>query len=155
MIIPSQSRKYTWILVMNGSRARIIRGLGGKDDDCQEELVIRSDHPQLKEILADRQGRSFPPGGGGRRAAMAFGSDPLQHDLHMFLEKVVTLLETHRLAGDLRTLIAFADPSILGELRKTWSPQLRDIVSAEVPKNIVSLSAAEIQKRAIEAATAY
>ena len=79
---------------------------------------------------------------------MESGSDPLRHDLDEFLRSTIKLLETHRLAGDLRKLIVFSDPSILGHLRELWSEPLKSIVAVEVAKNIVELKSDEIEQRA-------
>lgn len=64
-----------WILVADGSRARIVRyDANGKHSD---DLVFEADHKQLKEIMADKPGRSFASMG-AKRSAMEYHSDPVR-----------------------------------------------------------------------------
>lgn len=134
----------TWAVVLNGARCRILRGVSGRGEDAPAELVLRSESRNLRVILSDRPGRTFPPAAGGRRSAMDCGSDPLAEDQRDFIRQIIALLEIHRRAGDFDMLAVFAEHDMLGHLRQMMPPTLADLVIREVPKNLVQLSAQDL-----------
>jgi protein required for attachment to host cells len=129
---------------MNATRARILRGLDPVPDPAAAELVMRTEAHRLKDIMADKPGRSFASHGGGRRSAMAYGSDPLEEDERVFARQVLALLESHRLASDFERLAIIAEPGVLGRLRQEMPARLRELVVAEVPKNLLHLTPREL-----------
>ena len=144
---PDPERKRTWTLAINAARARL---LPSPDLPGAEEIVIETTVHRPQDVMSDRQGRSFPPGAGGRRAAVEPGSDPLEKETRAFLHKVLDALERCRKADELRHLGVFADPTTLGHLREMWEPALRDLILFESAKNIVDLDAGEIRRRAAD-----
>lgn len=134
----------TWALVLNGSRCRILRGVSSKGIKVPTELVLRSEARNLRDIMSDKPGRSFTSSGGGRRSAMEYGSDPLAEDQREFIRQIISLLESHRRAGDFDKLAIFAEHEMLGHLRQMMPQTLTDMVIREVPKNLVQLSAPEL-----------
>ncbi len=131
-----------WVLAMNSARARILRDLAG--DGGQTELVLRSEAHKLRDIMADKPGRSFSSMGGGRRSAMEYGSDPLAEDEREFIRQVIAVLQSHRRAGDFDALAVFAEHEVLGRLRQLMPSILKDMVIKEVPKNLLHLSPHEL-----------
>lgn len=144
---PDPERKRTWTLAINASHARILPSPEMPD---AKEIQIEAPAHRPQDVMSDRQGRSFPPGGGGRRVAVEPGSDPLQKETREYLRKVLDALERRRRSDELRHLGVFADPTTLGLLREMWEPPLRDLIAFETPKNIVDLDADEIRRRAAE-----
>jgi protein required for attachment to host cells len=140
----------TWALVMNSSTVRILRGFSTRDFVPPAELVMKSPHRNLREIMADKKGRSFASHGGGRRSAMEYGSDPLHEDLRVFVRKAVDLLDSHYLAGDFTGLAILAEPSVLGVLREELSERLRTHTLLEVPKNLAHLGEADLAEKVEE-----
>jgi protein required for attachment to host cells len=136
----------TWTLAMNSTVARILRGVPCRGFAPPPELVLRSEHRALRDIMADKQGRSFHATGDGRRSAMEYGSDPLHEDLVAFVRTVRDLLEAHARAGDYTSLAIFADPTVLGVLRAELGEGLRSRVLREVPKNLLHLDEAELSR---------
>lgn len=134
----------TWALVINGARCRILRGVSTNGKATLAELVLRSEARNLREIMSDKPGRFFVSTGGGRRSAMAYASDPIAEDQRDFIRQVIALLESHRRAGDFDELAIFAERDILGHLRQMMPRTLSDLVSREVPKNLLHLSAQEL-----------
>jgi protein required for attachment to host cells len=134
----------TWALVLNGARCRILRGVSGRGEDVPAELVLRSESRHLRDIMSDKPGRSFTSGGGGRRSAMEYGSDPMAEDQREFIRQIIALLESHRRAGDFDKLAIFAEHDMLGQLRQMMPQSLADLVIREVPKNLLHLSAQEL-----------
>lgn len=127
-----------WVLVLNGTRCRILRGVSSMDEDRPAELVLRSEARNLRDIMSDKPGRSFASG--SRRSAMEYSSDPVLEDQREFLRQIIALLESHRLARDFDKLTIFAEHGILGELRQMMPQALADLVIRQVPRNLLHLS---------------
>jgi len=140
----------TWILVMSGTRARVLRGFGHEDGEPPGELVLRSEHRRLREIMADKPGRSQACAGDGRRSAMEYASDPLREDERDLLRRVLDLLQAHRRAGDFRHLALYAEPQMLGLFRQMAPPALAEAVVSEHSKNLIHLEPRELAARVAE-----
>jgi len=134
------NKKKTWALAMNATHARIVRALERTGEGLPAELVLRSENRHLKDIMADKPGRSFTSMGGGRRSSMEYASDPIREDQREFVRQVVRVLETHRLAGDFDALAVFAAPAVLGLLRDEMPSRLAATIVEESPKNLMHLS---------------
>lgn len=130
----------TWALVINGARCRVVRGLYSHGTEAPAELVLRCEARNLRDIMSDKPGRSFASKGGGRRSAIEYASDPVAEDQKEFIRQVISLLESHRRAGDFIRLAIFAEHDVLGHLRQMMPPSLADMVIREVPKNLLHLS---------------
>jgi protein required for attachment to host cells len=137
-------KKNTWALVMNSTVARILRGFAEGDFVPPPELVMKTEHRNLREIMADKHGRSFHSTADGRRSAMEYGSDPLRDDVVAFARKAADLMNSHVLAGDFTALAVVAEPTVLGILREELPERLRKRTILEVPKNLLHLSEADL-----------
>lgn len=135
--------KTTWVLVANGARARVVRDLGTGAEDRQEDLVFEIDHKQLREIMADRPGRSFASEG-ARRSAMEYRSDPVQEQEARFAATLLEQMEQRLAAGEFQQLAIVAEPRMLGVMRKKLSPTLRRAVVGEVAKDLTKLPEREL-----------
>lgn len=146
-----------WAVAINATRARVLRDLMERGTVRPAELVMRAEHRHLRDIMADKPGRSFTSTHQGRRSAIEYGSDPLKEDQRDFVRQVTALLETHRLAGDFDKLVIAAEPSVLGLLRGEMPPRLARTVVAEFAKNLLHLSAQDLVdalSRELESGTA-
>ena len=128
-----------WFLVANATRARILRGLPRPGEAAAPELVMRATARKLRDIMADKPGRSFSSASQGRRGAIPYTSDPVAEDERNFVREVVALLETHRLAGDFDRLTVLAAPQTLGLFREEAPPALRARIRAEIAKNLAGI----------------
>jgi protein required for attachment to host cells len=137
----------TWALVMNSTIARILRGFRTDGFIPPAELVMKSPHRNLREIMADKQGRAFASHGGGRRSAMEYRSNPLQEDLRAFVRRAVDDLDAHYLAGDFTALAIFAEPTVLGMLREELTERLSRRTMLEVPLNLAHLGEADLARK--------
>lgn len=140
----------TWALVMNGVRARILRGVENSDGEDPIEIVSRATSTHLREIMSDKAGRTFPSDGEGQRSAMEPGSDPILRDMQDFAAETVEVLERHRRAGDFARLAVFAEPKMLGILRAEFPSTLRAAVFLDLPLNLVSVPERELRERVLE-----
>lgn len=137
----------TWALVMNGVRARILRGIEDADGEEPVELASRAASTHLRDIMADKAGRSFSSDASGRRSAMEPGTDPVLRDMQDFAGETADLLERYRRAGDFSRLAVFAEPKMLGILRAEFPATLWSTVFLDLPTNLISLPQRELRER--------
>ena len=149
--MPIEKRKL-WVLVMNATHARIIRSLAwrpGPEEDAGSppgEITREIEAKQLSDVMADKPGRSFASFS-ARRSAMEYGSDPLAEETRGLIREVIALLEKHQRKDGFRELAIYAEPQVLGELRKMLPGPLRALVTHETDANYVNLSAQDLEKR--------
>ena len=129
----------TWIVIADGARARIVKNTGpGRGVEADAELVFRSEHQKLQEIMADKPGRAFDSVGKGRHA-MAYGSDAVREDERHFLQSLAERLEKEALADAYDRLILVAPPRALGDLRSFLSKPVKNRVHDEIAKDLTQL----------------
>jgi hypothetical protein len=124
-----------WIVVLNATRARILRSLPEDGAPARTELALRSEHRRLKRVIADG-GPVQSPGGG---AAPDRGVEALRYDQVDFLRRVVDLLATHLAAGDFDGLAVFAEPRTLDLLSEIAPPFLARRIVVQRPLNLIHL----------------
>ena len=66
-----------WALVMSSTQVRILRGISRENPHGEPELVLSTEHKDLRDIMSDKPGRSFSSVGSGR-SAMEYASDPVK-----------------------------------------------------------------------------
>jgi len=129
----------TWIVIADGARARIVKNTGpGRGVEADAELVFRSEHQKLQEIMADKPGRAFDSVGKGRHA-MAYGSDAVREDERHFLQSLAERLEKEALADAYDRLILVAPPRALGDLRSFLSNPVKNRAHDEIAKDLTQL----------------
>ena len=133
-----------WYLVLDATTARIVRGLADTAEAGRPEIVIRSPVHPLREIMADKPGRSFASAGGSRRSSYEYASDPVKEGRRAFVRSSLALLEQHRRDGEFDALIVAAAPRMLGLLRDEMSAQLRQLVQREIDKDLSGLDQPEL-----------
>lgn len=145
--------KTTWVLVADGARARIVRDVatGVATADRPEDLVFEIDHKQLREMMADRPGRSFASEG-ARRSAMEYRSDPVAEQEAAFADMLLERLEQRHAAHEFDRLLIVAEPRMLGLIRQKVSPTLQRAVVKEVPKDWTKLPPDELRQAIAEIA---
>ncbi|WP_281354797.1 baeRF12 domain-containing protein [Rhodovulum strictum] len=128
----------TWVLAMNPTRARILRGLGEPGAaGAAAELVMRAGHRHLLAAM-DRAAAE----------GLTHDADPVAADQRDFVRQVVHLLEAHRLAGDFERLAVFASPALLCELRSQMPARLAATLAAERARSLMHLSEADLARAA-------
>ncbi|MDP2063781.1 MAG: host attachment protein [Phaeovulum sp.] len=135
-----------WALVMNSTRARILRGVRKGGHQGAPELVLRAPHRALRGILSGVPRDAAPPPGPGRCPALQCTSDPVREDATAFVEEVVVLLETHRKAGDFDRLAIFASQEVLGTLDKHLTAGLKAVTSSEVARDLMQESEPDLMR---------
>lgn len=124
-------RNRIWALVMDATRARIVRDVRAKSVASSTELVLRTEGPRLKDIIASRPRNHLK---------MVGGSEQVTEDERLFVHQVVTLLDAHRRSEDFDALAIYAGPDTLALIRKEMPEALRQVVIREVPQDLLNLS---------------
>lgn len=147
--------KTTWFLVADGARARLLTLKDERGSD-ERRLVpafgqefIGSNIPS-REIDADRPGRSFDSAGEGRHA-MEPPTDPRRKRKADFARSIATLLDAEAKRGAFAQVVIAAPPQALGDLRGELSAAVQSRVVAEINKDLVEASDAELFERLNEA----
>ncbi|WP_309667487.1 host attachment protein [Tabrizicola sp.] len=125
-----------WALVMSSTQARIIKGIAKGATDEMPELALHAEHKDLREIMADKPGRSFASVGSAR-SAMEYASDPVKDAKRAFVDEAVILLHQHFVKHDFTHLAIFAGPEMLGLLRDGLPPDLQHAIIVDMPKNLL------------------
>jgi protein required for attachment to host cells len=129
----------TWIVIADGARARIVKNAGpGRGVEADSNLVFRSEHRKLQEIMADKPGRGFDSTGKGRHA-MAYGTDAVREDERHFLQSLAERLEKEAMADAYDRLVLIAPPRALGDLRPFLSKPVKNRVHDEIAKDLTQL----------------
>ncbi|KAA9006704.1 host attachment protein [Histidinibacterium aquaticum] len=134
----------TWYVVMNTSRARVLRDLPGPREPAPIEISLQGPRRRLREVMEDRATRSYSSAGGGRRAAVEPGSDPIAEDARNFVREVVEYLDKQRLAKAFDRLVVIASSDAIGIWRAELPEALAACVQHEFVKNLVRFSAREL-----------
>lgn len=117
-------RHRLWVLLIDETRARILRAAPGGDAGPATDLVLRAGQPRLRRLMVARAGTGLAVFG-DRHPAVTARSQVLLKDAGAFAQEVVAVLEAHRLAGELDRLAIFATPVMLALLRERLSAGLR------------------------------
>ena len=129
----------TWALVMNGVRARILRGVANGDGEDHVEIVSRAALRHMRDMLARQTG----PGVDREDTE----GDSVARDMQEFAAETGEVLEQHRRAGDFARLAVFAEPRMLAVLRAELPATLRKAVVLELPLNLITLPERELRQR--------
>ena len=141
MQIPHDS----FVLVADGKKSLFFRNEG--DSEFPNLIVERQDgHADAKDrdIKSDGPGRAFSSAGAGRSALEEADFHQLEED--RFAAATAEMLRARALLGEYEALIVVAPPRTLGELRKHYHKEVERRLVAEVPKDLVNVPVAEIEK---------
>jgi protein required for attachment to host cells len=149
----------TWALIADGARARILENNGpAYGDDLNQVqgqgvahhdwrpidgLVFEGDNSATRDLVTDRQGRSFSSMG-SRRSAIEAKTDPHRDQKTKFANHLAEILAERLEAGAYQRLIIAAPPATLGDLRKAISDKVRATIVAEFPNDLTKVPNHEI-----------
>jgi protein required for attachment to host cells len=115
----------TWIVVADGSRARILLYTGRKT--AIQELPnsdFHDNNPPTRELVTDRPSR-VQESAGPSRHAIEPRIDAHEQRKERFLEKIATHLGRAAERNEFEHLVIVAPASAIGEMRKDLSPLLK------------------------------
>ena len=129
----------TWILVADGTRARIVRHDGpGFGLKAAFEESFTGVNLANRDIVSDRPGRTFDSAGQGRHAKEP-PTDPRRHLQQSFARDMAALLAKESGRGAFDRLIVVAPPQALGDLRAALPAAVLAKVTGEVNKDLTHL----------------
>lgn len=137
----------TLIVVADGQHARFFlhEGIGhglklAVDEEMAQEL------PRNRDIVTDRQGRAATPAGTRGRQALAPKVDYHEFEKARFAHDVAEYVDAMRTQMGFDRLVLVAPPKTLGSLRESLSKPTRDLVYADLDKDLTHKAAAEIEQ---------
>lgn len=133
-----------WILVADGSRARVFLVLGQRRDlEPVDDMEISTDHRRASEMGPDAPGRSFESVGAARHS-VAPRTDPERIEEQRFAGLIIERLD--QAAGHSRfdKLILVAPPRMLGDLRAALTPRLTGLLAATLAKDLTKIPQARL-----------
>lgn len=123
----------TWILIADGSRAKIFEAAGqGK---ILQKSELSTPHPPSRDLVSDRPGRTFDSTGTGRHAKQP-PSDPHDKAESDFLRSIVKQLEESQQKKEFDRLVVVAAPRALGTLRGFFPETLSSSVAQEIAHDL-------------------
>lgn len=141
------AQKYTWILVADASRARVLERAG-------HETILKAvegfdlDHPISKTsaVARDSLPRTFDSVGDGRHA-IAPKTDPHRAEKRSFAIELADRLHAEAAKGSFDELIIIAPPQMIGDLRSVLTDAVRSRLSRELVLDLTHESNLEIARR--------
>ena len=141
MHIPHDS----FVLVADGRKSLFFRNKG--DAEFPDLAVDRKEiheNPDHHEQASDTAGMAMNVIGchGGTMTEVDFH----QLEENRFAADTAAMLKARALRGEFESLVIVAPPKTLGELRKHYHKEVERRIVAEVPKDLVNVPVAEIER---------
>jgi protein required for attachment to host cells len=134
-------RRGDWVVVCDGKKALVFENVG---DTKFINLKTREVHEQ-PDAKTHEPGRSINSID-SRRSAME-QTDWHDQEEERFLQRLASRLDAEVNAGNAKSVIMVAPPRALGVLRQAYSQNLRNVLRAEIDKDLVRMPVDEIEKR--------
>jgi len=135
-----------WILLANSEKARVVARRGaGHPLEPLSGLTWNADPPVA---LSDRSGTKYSIAGHGTDTPE--NADPTRLAESRFAAQLADRLEKHQVDADFDRLIIAAAPRMLGELRKHLKGPVRDVILAELDKNLIDVPVDELSAHLAE-----
>ena len=133
----------TWVLVADGSRARLLKLEKNRSLTETEAFVCPEERLREQDMTSDRGGRSFDSSGSGRHGMEPATSQHEQVALD-FARELAERLEELRNSTDMDKLVLIAAPAFLGHLRAEISGETQKLVALSIDKDLTQHPLAEI-----------
>lgn len=134
-----------WVVVCDGAKALVLENVGDEMfPNLKTREVYQQEDPLTHEQGADAPGRSFSSVGSARASVRQ--TDWHDQGEQRFLEKLVSRLDAAVQAGEVKSLVIVAPPRALGVLRQVYTQELRNVLAAEIDKDLVKMPVHEIEK---------
>lgn len=137
----------TWIVVTDAAHARFYETIGiGQKLVERTKLAMTDDITANRDLERDRPARSFDSHGAGRHS-MDAAEPPRRAVKRAFAETVASELDRAAAERLCSRIILAAPPAMLGDLRAALKTETRNIVAAELAKDLVKTPVAELRDR--------
>lgn len=133
----------TWIVVADSSHARIFQLRDGQLPAQEiEDLANPLGRADNRQLASDGHGQYFGPDGHGHTAPRV--EEPVQHEVRQFARELGRRLDAAAAQHRFQHLALVAAPRFLGLLRDSLDKHTRQLVTAEVAKNVAALARPEL-----------
>ena len=137
-------KKVTWIIVADGSRARVLANDGpGKGLRPALAGEFHHDLPPTRALGTEKPGRTAPSVG-TNRSAIEPHVDWHEFEKEKFSQEMAGLLNDAAEKKSFHDLIIVAPPRTLGTLRQALSPKTSDQIRAEIAKDLTQVPLQEM-----------
>jgi protein required for attachment to host cells len=143
----NMKKTVTWILIADGSRARLIanqRSAEGYKQVIDTDFI--ADKRSTHDLGSERPGRTHDSTGEARHA-MQSPTDAHREEKRHLAQRVSDFLEEQRRQKAFERLIVIAAPQALGDLRNNFSSSLQNMVVEEINKDLTMFSLHELQAK--------
>jgi len=133
-----------WIVVANGSRARIF-----KNQTAKVLIELEAfEHPQTRlhgrDLISDKPGREFASAG-NRRSAIEPSIDPQKNEAHHFALELAQYLDHACRSQQFKKLYLIAGPAFLGLLRDSLHKNTVKTITDCIDKDLSEKTPTEIR----------
>jgi protein required for attachment to host cells len=134
-----------FVFVGDGQKALILRNEGDAELlNLKTEQVFTDRNPSTHEQGTDRPGRSFSSVGAGRSSVQQ--TDWHKVEEHRFTHEVAAILEKVVRERSVEALVVVAPPRALADLRKSFHPDVKRKIIAEIDKDLTKFPIDQIEK---------
>lgn len=135
----------TWVLVADGSRARILEKEDGgrKQLKTIEGMTFAHDLPKTSDVVRDRLPRTFESVGSTRHA-VATEVDPHREEKRKFARELADALDAELAKHSFDRLLIVAPAQMMGDLRSALTPTVRERAVADVVLDLTKVPDTEI-----------
>lgn len=135
----------TWILVADGSRARVYSTIGPAAPlNVVPKFKVDEKVEASQELARDRPGRTYQSVG-HKRSAIEPRVDPHQRAETELAERLARDLDEALEHKAFDRLVVAAPPRFLGDLRSAYSDRLRRTIHGEVAKDLTKVAPADLR----------
>lgn len=135
-------QKKTWVLIADGSRARIFVKSHNKLNHIMGQDFV-GENLRESDLGTSKPGRGYESSNPTRHAYQP-RTDWHQYQKEQFAKELCTILDKATENSDFDELIIISPPKTLGDIRAYLSKQTLSKVTAEVPKDITKLNELEL-----------
>lgn len=129
----------TWLVVADGARAHFYRSADGSLTPALNHDLAAATRNPARDVQSDRPGRSFDSAGEGHHA-MEPPTDWKTHEKKQLAAAVAAELRQAVDRREFDRLVVVAPPEMLGHMRQVFDDRVKDLVDAEMGKDLTHLS---------------
>lgn len=145
------AQKTTWIVVADSAHARFYAVESSKGPlAVVPDRQLDAAHAKIRDMVSDRQGRSFDSAGYGRHA-MEPEVDPRRKEALDLTHGLAACLEEDAEQHRYQRLILVAAPRTLGDLRAVLPKKVAALVVGELDKELIHLGPQELAQHLADA----
>lgn len=143
--------KNTWLLVANGSEARLFETeFRPKTLTLLQEFTHPESREKAAELASDKSGHyqgDAVGGGGSTHGAFSEATDPKEYEMERFATELVQKLDAGRNSNSYQHLIVASSPKFHGLLNKKMNGHLSKLVDKHINKDLTSLNDQDLLTR--------